>query len=101
MPFCKLHSLSLQISFRFLGMNADRLCAKLRSTNRHCGLERRFLLQPYLQNLDSEQSVDDVGFGRFLPFALSIVDADMLQLFGAIGFMLLTYWKRKSYPTNL
>ena len=23
------------------------------------------------------------------------------QLFGAIGFMLLTYWKRKSYPTNL
>lgn len=24
-----------------------------------------------------------------------------LSLFGAIGFMLLTYWKRKSYPTNL
>lgn len=23
------------------------------------------------------------------------------SLFGAIGFMLLTYWKRKSYPTNL
>lgn len=23
------------------------------------------------------------------------------QLFGAIGFMCLTYWKRKSYPTNL
>jgi len=22
-------------------------------------------------------------------------------LFGAIGFLLLTYWKRKSYPTNL
>lgn len=22
-------------------------------------------------------------------------------MFGAIGFMLLTYWKRKSYPTNL
>jgi len=24
-----------------------------------------------------------------------------VSLFGAIGFMLLTYWKRKSYPTNL
>merc|ERR1712093_755496 len=24
-----------------------------------------------------------------------------LSLFGAIGFMILTYWKRKSYPTNL
>jgi len=24
-----------------------------------------------------------------------------LSLFGAIGFMLLTFWKRKSYPTNL
>lgn len=24
-----------------------------------------------------------------------------ISLFGAIGFMLLTYWKRKSYPTNL
>ena len=24
-----------------------------------------------------------------------------MSLFGAIGFMLLTYWKRKSYPTNL
>ncbi|KAE9972057.1 hypothetical protein BLS_004197 [Venturia inaequalis] len=24
-----------------------------------------------------------------------------LGLFGAIGFMLLTFWKRKSYPTNL
>ena len=24
-----------------------------------------------------------------------------LSLFGAIGFMLLTYWKRKSYPTNI
>ncbi|KAK5065079.1 hypothetical protein LTR84_000914 [Exophiala bonariae] len=24
-----------------------------------------------------------------------------LSLFGAIGFMLLTYWKRKSYPTNM
>ncbi len=24
-----------------------------------------------------------------------------LQLFGAMAFMLLTYWKRKSYPTNL
>jgi protein lifeguard len=24
-----------------------------------------------------------------------------LQFFGAIGFMLLTFWKRKSYPTNL
>ncbi|TDZ32665.1 Protein lifeguard 4 [Colletotrichum sidae] len=24
-----------------------------------------------------------------------------LSLFGSIGFMLLTYWKRKSYPTNL
>lgn len=24
-----------------------------------------------------------------------------LSLFGAIGFMLLTYWKRKSYPMNL
>ncbi|KAI9726981.1 MAG: hypothetical protein M1828_000329 [Chrysothrix sp. TS-e1954] len=24
-----------------------------------------------------------------------------LSMFGAIGFMLLTYWKRKSYPTNL
>jgi FtsH-binding integral membrane protein len=24
-----------------------------------------------------------------------------LQLFGAIGFLILTYWKRKSYPTNL
>ncbi len=24
-----------------------------------------------------------------------------IQLLGAIGFMLLTYWKRKSYPTNL
>lgn len=23
------------------------------------------------------------------------------SLFGAIGFMLLTFWKRKSYPTNL
>lgn len=23
------------------------------------------------------------------------------QLFGAIGFLILTYWKRKSYPTNL
>lgn len=23
------------------------------------------------------------------------------QLFGAVGFMLLTYWKRHSYPTNL
>jgi FtsH-binding integral membrane protein len=26
---------------------------------------------------------------------------DILQLFGAIGFMLLTFWKRKSYPMNL
>jgi len=24
-----------------------------------------------------------------------------VSLFGAIGFMLLTYWKRKSYPTNM
>jgi protein lifeguard len=24
-----------------------------------------------------------------------------ISLFGAIGFMLLTFWKRKSYPTNL
>ncbi|RAL68487.1 hypothetical protein DID88_007215 [Monilinia fructigena] len=24
-----------------------------------------------------------------------------ISMFGAIGFMLLTYWKRKSYPTNL
>lgn len=24
-----------------------------------------------------------------------------VSLFGAIGFMLLTFWKRKSYPTNL
>jgi FtsH-binding integral membrane protein len=24
-----------------------------------------------------------------------------LSLFGAIGFMLLTFWKRKSYPTNM
>ncbi|TVY67441.1 Bax inhibitor [Lachnellula suecica] len=24
-----------------------------------------------------------------------------VSLFGAIGFMILTYWKRKSYPTNL
>jgi len=24
-----------------------------------------------------------------------------ISLFGAMGFMLLTYWKRKSYPTNL
>ena len=24
-----------------------------------------------------------------------------LSLFGSLGFMLLTYWKRKSYPTNL
>ena len=24
-----------------------------------------------------------------------------VSMFGAIGFMLLTYWKRKSYPTNL
>jgi FtsH-binding integral membrane protein len=24
-----------------------------------------------------------------------------LSLFGSIGFMLLTFWKRKSYPTNL
>ena len=24
-----------------------------------------------------------------------------VQLFGAMGFMLLTYWKRKSYPMNL
>ncbi|RYP22697.1 hypothetical protein DL765_001547 [Monosporascus sp. GIB2] len=24
-----------------------------------------------------------------------------ISLFGSIGFMLLTYWKRKSYPTNL
>lgn len=24
-----------------------------------------------------------------------------MSLFGAIGFMLLTFWKRKSYPTNL
>lgn len=24
-----------------------------------------------------------------------------LSLFGAIGFMLLTFWKRKSYPTNI
>jgi FtsH-binding integral membrane protein len=24
-----------------------------------------------------------------------------LSLFGAMGFMILTYWKRKSYPTNL
>lgn len=24
-----------------------------------------------------------------------------LSLFGAIGFLLLTFWKRKSYPTNL
>jgi FtsH-binding integral membrane protein len=24
-----------------------------------------------------------------------------VSLFGAIGFMLLTFWKRKSYPMNL
>lgn len=24
-----------------------------------------------------------------------------VSLFGAIGFLLLTFWKRKSYPTNL
>lgn len=24
-----------------------------------------------------------------------------ISLFGAIGFMLLTFWKRKSYPTNM
>jgi len=24
-----------------------------------------------------------------------------ISLFGALGFMLLTFWKRKSYPTNL
>lgn len=27
--------------------------------------------------------------------------ANLQQLFGAIGFMLLTFWKRKSYPTNI
>jgi FtsH-binding integral membrane protein len=34
-------------------------------------------------------------------FWVSFPTADVEQLFGAIGFMLLTYWKRKSYPTNI
>lgn len=43
-----------------------------------------------------------LGFGMFLSCLISARFANKYcQLFGAIGFMLLTYWKRKSYPTNL
>lgn len=35
------------------------------------------------------------------PHSRSRSSANGIQLFGAIGFMLLTYWKRKSYPTNI
>lgn len=36
-----------------------------------------------------------------IPLVVFFPTADLQQLFGAIGFMLLTYWKRKSYPTNI
>ena len=33
--------------------------------------------------------------------SIYILPSDVGQLFGAIAFMLLTYWKRKSYPANI
>ena len=51
--------------------------------------------------MDPEQPVDDVDFGILYPNDIESIVLTILQLFGAIGFMGLTYWKRKSYPTNL
>lgn len=51
--------------------------------------------------MDPEQPVDDVDFGILYLNYIESIFLTILQLFGAIGFMGLTYWKRKSYPTNL
>ena len=76
--------------------------AKLCSTHCHCHFELRFLFQQIIQELDSIQSVGSLGISKYShckhPLCILLIT---VKLFGAIGFMLLTYWKRKSYPTNL
>jgi protein lifeguard len=60
--------------------------------------------------MDSNKPMDDVDLCKallvqnrvYIPaYCFTVYHTNYSQLFGAIGFMLLAYWKRKSYPTNL
>jgi FtsH-binding integral membrane protein len=56
--------------------------------------------------MDPDTSRYVVPFGASVRYKVIVFSHQQLtlhscQLFGAMGFMLLTYWKRHSYPTNL
>jgi FtsH-binding integral membrane protein len=58
-----------------------------------------FWSEGYKNWIQSNQWMMWVSVCTFPPCCVQALT--FLQLFGSIAFMLLTYWKRKSYPTNL
>lgn len=100
MLFCEYNCILLLPGHRVLLSDSNTICSTVQLIATAILSSLSFFSVSYKNWIQSNQWMMWVSVCYNIPrYSIRILIYG--QLFGAIGFMLLTYWKRKSYPTNL